>query len=1120
MTCAARDWLLDPRADRGVHLAGDSGDDWGFTSYRDLALRARRVAGALIADGVRPGDDVAVLMPTGLPCLAALFGTWAAGAAFTPIAPPALGASGEYTAHVAGVLRQAAPRVVVVSAELAAVAAEAMRTCGRTDSPWVYREAPEPVEPVAPGDAAVLQFTSGSTGSPRGVRITWRNLAANLAATRRLTGWRDGEGAGSWLPLYHDMGLVGALLTTVAMQGDLWLMRPEEFVRDPVRWLRTMARAEHAACPSFALAYTARRVGAGDLDGLDLSGWRSLVVGAEPVDAGALEAFVRTVRPAGFSPAALVPAFGLAEATLAVTGAAEPRPPRAIRVDPAGTRFGEPMRILAERRIGDGPLDDASGWLVGCGRPEGGTRVSVVGDDGRALPDGSLGEIVVTGPSVAEGYHAASGDATRFVDGALHTGDAGLLHDGELFVLGRMGTSLKVRGRSVYVEDLETAVSAATGLAKGRFAVVGAPGPGTGEVVVFAEAAPGDWLGTARQALRGLLGPDADVVVVTADRGLIPRTSSGKPQRRRLWEAFRTGDLTGATVHPARAVPGGRRANTTEHPVPILDDGLLRGLLDKTRRKVELPQGAAVVLEGSIAEGFGNASSDIDFLAVAPGEASLPTMPSVLFVDGRRVEIRTRSVAQLMAQLERAAAALDRGRGVLRAADEDLLNRCQRFLRARVLEGGDLIDRVRTLLPYPRFAELMTRWWTEHARQSLRQAVALRTLGQHDEAAGWARGGLLQAAKAWAASRGETYVETKWLSMQLDRIGDGEVADGYHALERLTRSGADAAAHVPDVLALARTLGVTEAGDEPGRLVVQRVRGVTSWTMGERVHIVRGDTDVFVLSPDAGAVWRSVVFGRALPDIVDAAPVPYAGSLLAEFLRLGLIRLTWRGGGPVTPSPPLCPPTRPVTPPPAADAPVLTVGGATAADGRAVSLSPLPARRFTAAALTLVWSNVLIENAREDLTGALRNGQWRVAETAAERMLLVALRGVLSAHGVHPLPPDTDLVRFLHANGLGTRALRDAARRLASGRSIDSPQTGTGILSELDEFTCRVREFTGADAFPSSFDSGAEWRRTLEIGYDWLRLGSHLGCDLPIAEAGDLLATGGHQPHVAPLEDR
>jgi hypothetical protein len=568
-------------------------------------------------------------------------------------------------------------------------------------------------------------------------------------------------------------------------------------------------------------------------------------------------------------------------------------------------------------------------------------------------------------------------------------------------------------------------------------------------------------------------------------------------------------------THPAADRPNAGM----DRAQPVIAEGYLRYLLAETLGKVALPDGTGIVLEGSIAEGFGNSSSDIDFLAVVPGDTDLPTMPSVLFVDGRRVEVRTRSRTQLTTQLERAAAAAAADGPGLRKIDEDLLNRCQRFLAGTVVAGGESLERLRILLPYRRFTELMTRWWAEHARQSLRQAIALRALGQHREAAGWAHNGLLQAAKSWVAGRGEGYLETKWLSIQLDRAGETAIVGAYQALETLAGSGLPAERYLVEVLALATELGVDRADGEPERLTVHRVRGVTSWTIGGRTHVVRGATDVFVLSAAAAGAWHSMVFGRRLPDVLRAAPVPDAGTLIADFLRLGLIRLTWQGGGPLRPSLPLCPPVRPITVPPQVCSPVLGIAGGAVVTDRPISLVALPAKRFAAAGLALVWSNVLIENAREDLTGAVKSGQWRVAELTARRILVVALRGVAAAHGVHPLPPDTDLIRFVQASCLGTARLRDAAERLEAS-VIDSPEHGVRVLDELDRFVGSVREFTGAERFPASFDSGAGWQHTIEIGYDWLRLGANLGCDLPIDEAGDLLATGGHQPHIPGQEAR
>jgi acyl-CoA synthetase (AMP-forming)/AMP-acid ligase II len=247
----------------------------------------------------------------------------------------------------------------------------------------------------------------------------------------------------------------------------------------------------------------------------------------------------------------------LAEATLAVTGGEKTRPPRLVRPDWAGLRFGEPVRIEARAPLEKASLGDRpTGWLVGCGHALTGTRVSVCGSDGERLPQGTLGEIVVHGPSVSEGYHG--GDpvgSTRMADGRLVSGDAGFLLDGELFVVGRIADSLKVRGRSVFVEDLEVRAAGAGGISRGRCVVVSTPGPGPGEVVVLVEGEPGPWAGQIAQALRTELGGAPAIRVVAGAPGLIRRGTSGKPRRRHMWEEFQAGRLGGRVVLEQPAVP-------------------------------------------------------------------------------------------------------------------------------------------------------------------------------------------------------------------------------------------------------------------------------------------------------------------------------------------------------------------------------------------------------------------------------------------------------------------------------------------------------------------------------------------------------------------------------------
>ncbi|WP_063007078.1 AMP-binding protein [Nocardia kruczakiae] len=1097
-----RGWLVNPATATGIHLA-DEADGWQFRSYAELAELTWSVAGRLRERGLGGGDEagVCVVMPTGFPCVAAFYAVWACGGVFTPIAPPMFADMAQYIAHVAAILDQAAPRVVVTSVELETLVREAMTAAGRTDEPVVVGDTGSPADrTLAPAaETALLQFTSGSTGIPRGVRVSWHNLANNIRMISRLIDWRPGEAMVSWLPLYHDMGLVGAFLTTVANQGDLYLMRPDQFVRDPARWLRAMAHAQHSPSPSFALGYVAHRVSPDDIADLDLSGWRTLAVGSEPVEVEDLRSFAELTGARGFSARAYTLAYGLAEATLMVTSSARDRPLTALRIDTATLRPGEPVRIVAEVALDDDRWVSGPGWITGLGYSTPESTVVVVDEDGRELPDGVLGEMVVIGDSVALGYTDGAGGATRITDGRLYTGDAGFRYHDEVFVLGRMGTSLKVRGRSVFMEDIESRVARETGITKGKLAAVSLTGGAAPGIVLFAETAPGEWITRARTVVRGELGPAGTVGVVTGPRGFIRRTSSGKPRRRHMWQLYTEGRLTGATEHP-----GADTTATSVSTAPALSLDRAERLLAAALETVSIPPNSAALFEGSLAEGFGNEGSDIDFLIVAPGDEQMPTLPTVVFADGRRIEIRTRSEAQLRAQLARVT-------GAGGDLDEDVLNRCQRFRNATVVRSSPAVDLdgLLALLPAEGFAEIVSGWWAQRSRHALWFAVALRALGADEEAGGWARDGLLQAVKSWAAMRGETYIETKWVPRQLDRIvaadpGIAQQVDAYRALP--------AGATLDETLALARRFGIDDVTDDPDRILLARVDGVTTWPIGDRIHVLRDDRDVFALSDRGAAAWRGVVARKSVADILRRSPI---GTELAEFVRLGFIGLSLRGGETLRPALAMCKPVRPVTPIPSTRMPALGLAGG-GADREIATLSPLPAQRFVACAMEVVWSNVVLENAREDLMGAVKAGQGAVADIAAHRAIAMCVRMALSTYGIHPLPPDVAPGRTLAAmvpDAGPLRELVDRASALRFSAVLGSGASGLDELAVLDELAAAVREIAGGTQFPASFDSREQWRRTLDISYDWLRPAAYLDTELPLDEARDLLGSGGRQPH-------
>ena len=545
MASALRDWLDKPTTGRGIHLAADDGS-WEYRAYPDLASGARRTGAALMEAGIGRGDVVCVVLPTDFTCIETYYGVWAAGATVCLITPPLFQDGDDYVAHVAAILRQARPALVVSSDDLAPLVGRAMADAGLDGSPWRPRQADAEAPVQEAGELALLQFTSGSSGAPRGVMVTWENLEANAELIARTAGFEEEDVVSSWLPLYHDMGLIGTFLVPVSKQGELRLMRPDHFIRDPARWVRTFTEAAHTAAPPFAFAYAARRIKPEQLEGVDLSGWRSAIIGAEPIDPHSLEVFAQLAEPFGFSRETFMPAYGMAEATLLVTMDQVRRRPLAVRPDEASLEFGRPVRILDEHELGPDSVGAKAGWVVGCGTPQEDVEVTIVDDDGRPLDEGALGEIVVGGPSACRGYYAgAEGKSTRFENGSVHTGDAGFFHRGQLFVLGRMGDSIKVRGRSVYVEDLEAKIAEVTGLGKGRIVVVGVPGAGTRGLAVFAETTDETWVPRVREMLRRRLSPDVDVTVVIG-HGLIQRTSSGKPRRRYMWDRFKSGHMPDA----------------------------------------------------------------------------------------------------------------------------------------------------------------------------------------------------------------------------------------------------------------------------------------------------------------------------------------------------------------------------------------------------------------------------------------------------------------------------------------------------------------------------------------------------------------------------------------------
>lgn len=1072
-----RGWMEAPEAGTGVHLADDDGG-WDFCSYVTLADGARRIAGVLAGLGIRAGDTVGVLMPTSHLCLSAMFAVPAAGATLTPIAPPLFHDPEQYLRHLAGVLASSQVRTVLTGVAFADTVARAVAGLAQPPRVVLLDDVPE-AEPLAelaePGANVLLQMTSGSTSAPRGAQIGWPSLASNLDAIDTACLLGAGDATASWLPLYHDMGLIGAVFQTITRQRDLYLMRPDQFVRDPARWLRAAAHARHTVTPPFGLAYAGRRLSAADIADIDLSTVRTVVVGAEPIHPAHLRSFVELTAARGFSPRAFLPSYGLAEATLIASAHRLGQPHRMVRIDRSALRQGDPVPVLEHAK----DLSAAgSDWVVSVGVPMPGHRIRIAG----TTVDGVLGEIVLEGESVFAGYRGDPDSATRCIGGELHTGDAGFLLDGELYVLGRMGTSVKVNGRSIFAEDLDLSAAAALGTTPNRVMTVAVDDGGRAGVTVFIEQPAGAALSRLRTALSGQVGADARLQFVGVPRGGLARTSSGKPRRAHMWQQWCAGGLVGAEL------------------LSVSDNGMVekvRGLFEKACALAVIPEDATVHFEGSLAEGFGNEGSDIDLLLLIPGAGAEAVMPTVLFIDGHRVEIRAQSHAQVRTRLLRIRQSLDTGA----VASEDALNRVQRFLRGTVLRAGPGYGELRDVVGYPELKELLSTWWQRRADQCLRQAAALAGLGCDSEAVSWAREGLAQTMKAFLAHHGEGYVEIKWLPSQMDRLrlrADARVAailDDYRELDREFTIGA--------AFALAARMGGPSIGVDPRNVILRRVAGVTTWPVRSTTHVIRDKDDLFVLSAECAESWRQVVFGQSLAE----SRVP--GEHLALFARLGLVALAWRGGGVITPVAAMCDPGRPLTPAPSVRRPVITIDGAPP-DGP-ISRSPLKAKAFAEGASALILANMVLENAREDFDGAVKDGQWEVAALCGRRIVTMAVRILASAWGVTPLPGDPVLLHGLDTLVPDHPELATRARHLAELK-VEDHDDASRALAEVDQFVSDVQAVTGGEMFPSSFASRTQWQETLRYGYQWLRMGGYLDAYVELDEARDLLASGGAQP--------
>ncbi|MGW3818686.1 fatty acyl-AMP ligase [Streptomyces sp. NPDC005046] len=551
-------------------VTGDCDGEIQDISYGRLAERSRAVA-AWLQDRGLAGSRAMLLYPPGLEFICGYLGCLSAGVVAVPGLPPQ-GRSQNHRAllRMKRLIADADAKVILGGREeIAALATMsellpelAEITCVATEDIPDEAAASWREPDLTADSVAFLQYTSGSTSAPRGVMVTHGNLLDNERVITERMGHTpdvieeyDHELFVSWLPVYHDMGLIGPVLNAAYLGVTATLFSPLHFLQRPERWLTAISRyrPHTSGGPNFAYELCLKNATPDLLDGLDLSRWRVAFNGAEPVRAATLRRFTETFGAAGFRREALYPCYGLAEATLIVTGSSVQAPPTLVAATATATDGTGSQTGTAEVR----PADAAA---VGSGRPGPGITV-VIADPERQeeLPEGEVGEIWVSGASVAKGYWR-NALATRETFRAtlrgregrfLRTGDLGFLRDGELFVTGRLKDLMVIDGRNHYPQDLElSAEMSHWALRPGCTAAFSVDGGGEGEQpVVVAETAP-EAAGESEKIIdliRGAIGeahglPVRDVVLVHP--GTIPKTSSGKIQRRASRTAYLEGTLS------------------------------------------------------------------------------------------------------------------------------------------------------------------------------------------------------------------------------------------------------------------------------------------------------------------------------------------------------------------------------------------------------------------------------------------------------------------------------------------------------------------------------------------------------------------------------------------------
>jgi len=544
-----------------VRLHGDrphvflwrSEDDEQTITYAELDRESHVIAAGLIERGLAPGARVAIMLPTEAAFFEAFFGVLFAGGIPVPLYPPFRRAQVEdHLRRQAGILRNAGASLLIIGSEIRNVGqlmlglCEDLRCVETVEA--LSRAGPiEQIVPAGPETIALIQYTSGSTGDPNGVVLTHANLLANIRAMGETLDASSADVFVSWLPLYHDMGLIGAWLGTLHYGVPTVIMPPLAFLADPGRWLRVMGRhrATLSAAPNFAFELCCKNVRDEDIKGLDLSSLKMLVNGAEPVSPATIERFTARFTKFGFQPEAMAPVYGLAENSVGLTFPPVGRGPIVDRVQRS-----------ALSRDGHAKMADAGDatalQFVACGRPIEGHEVRIVDEASAEVPERTEGRLQFKGPSATRGYFRNDEKTKALFDGEwLESGDRAYIASGDVFITGRIKDMIIKAGRNIYPHELEELVGGVEGVRKGCVAAF----PSTSEdadaerlvLLVETRLTEPDAIEALRSRIVEVTKTQLDIApdeVVLAPPHTVPKTSSGKLRRSAARTLYESGLLS------------------------------------------------------------------------------------------------------------------------------------------------------------------------------------------------------------------------------------------------------------------------------------------------------------------------------------------------------------------------------------------------------------------------------------------------------------------------------------------------------------------------------------------------------------------------------------------------